>query len=62
MYAAVTIEFTQVRYNSTEDTGILQVTIEMIGGTVNIPVDVTVTPSEQSPPSAQGNHVIRILV
>ena len=62
MYAAVAVGFTQARYNGTEDAGILQVTIEMIGGTVSIPVDVTVIPSEQSPPSAQGKlGVQRIL-
>ena len=57
MYAAATVEFTQERYNGTEDAGILQVGVEMIGGTVSIPVDITVMPSEQSPPSAQGNKV-----
>ena len=57
MYAAATVEFTQERYNGTEDAGILQVGVEMIGGTVSIPVDITVTLSEQSSPSAQGNQV-----
>lgn len=57
MCAAVTVGFTQARYNGTEDAGTLQVVIEMIGGTVSIPVDVTVTPSEQSPPSALGNQL-----
>ena len=50
----VTVGFTQQRYNGTEDAGIVQVAVELIGGTVSVPVNITITPSEQSPPSAQG--------
>jgi len=32
----------------------VQVAVELVGGTVSVPVDITITPSEQSPPSAQG--------
>ena len=38
------------------------VSLELVGGTVSIPIDVTITPSEQSPVSAEGNSVISLQV
>ena len=61
MYVAATVGFTQEIYDGSEAVGIIQVGIELIGGTVGAPVEITVTSSEQSPPSAQGNQLLYII-
>ena len=53
----VKVRFTQTQYTGSEDTGFVLVTLELVGGTSSGPFDVTVTPLEQSPVSAEGNSV-----
>ena len=56
------MRFTQDIFNGSEATGYLLVSVELVGGTVSIPFGVTITPSEQSPVSAEGNSVISLHV
>ena len=42
--------------------GFVRIELELDGGTSAIPFNVTVTPSEQSPVSAQGNSVMCVLL
>ena len=51
------MRLTQTQYTGSEDTGFVLVTLELIRGTSSRPFDVTVTPLEQSPLSAEGNSV-----
>ena len=51
------MEFTSATYSGSERDGIIVVDLELTGGTSTIPFDVTVTPSQQSPPSATGDDV-----
>ena len=53
----VTVRFTETSYSGSEMSGVVDVDIELVGGTSAIPFDVTVTPSQQSPPSATGDDV-----
>ena len=53
----VTVRFTETSYSGSELSGVVDVDIELVGGTSTIPFDVTVTPSQQSPPSATGDDV-----
>jgi len=53
----ITVQFAQKQYIDSEDTGLVVVKLELIGGTSSMPFDVTVTPLEQSPVSAEGNGV-----
>ncbi|XP_065893096.1 FRAS1-related extracellular matrix protein 2-like isoform X2 [Dysidea avara] len=52
----VTVRFTETSYSGSELSGVVDVDIELVGGTSTIPFDVTVTPSQQSPPSATGGN------
>jgi len=54
LFIDITVQFTQTQYNSSEDTGFVLVTLELVGGTSSRPFNVTVTPLEQSPVSAEG--------
>ena len=51
------MRFNQTQYTGSEDTKFVLVTLELVGGTSSRPFDVTVTPLEQSPVSAEGNSV-----
>ena len=53
----IIVRFTQTKYTGSEDTGFVLVTLELVGGTSSRPFNVTVTPLEQSPKSAEGNSV-----
>ena len=46
--------FSQDRFLGFEETGSVVVTLELVGGSSNRSFDVIVTPSEQSPVSAEG--------
>ena len=59
---AITVRFTQTQYTGTEAAGIVTVTLELVGGTSSYSFDVTVTPSEQSPVSAEGNSVMCMIM
>ena len=56
------VEFTQSSFSAEENTPSLDVVLQLTGGTSSSPFDVTVTPSEQSPVSAEGNIVCIIYV
>ena len=45
-----------------ENTEFVDVELELVGGTSASPFDVTITPSEQSPVSAEGNNVMCVLL
>jgi len=53
----VKVNFTKAQYSSLENAGFLEITLKLVGGTSSRPFDVTVTPLEQSPVSAEGNSV-----
>jgi len=53
----VKVRFTQAQYSGAEDTRFVLVTLELVRGTSSRPFNVTVTPLEQSPVSAEGNSV-----
>jgi len=56
------VRFIQTEFTGSEAIGFVQVTLELIRGTSANPFSVTVTPSEQSPVSAQGNSVMCVLL
>ena len=58
----LTVRFQSTHYTGREDEGFILVILELIGGRSDYPFNVTVTPSEQSPVSAESNNAyIRIL-
>ena len=56
------MRFTQNQFIGSEAMGFVTVNLELTGGTSASPFDVTVTPSEQSPVSAEGNNVMCVLL
>ena len=58
----IKVRFTQDQYTGSEDTGFVIITLELIKGTSASLFSVTVTPSEQSPVSAQGNSVMCMIM
>ena len=59
---AISMSFTQTQYTGSEVTGSVIVTLELVGGVSNDPFNVTITPSEQSPVSAEGNGVMYMIM
>ena len=57
----ITVRFTQDQFSGSEATGFVIVNVELHGGTSAYPFNVTVTPSEQSPVSAEGNSIMCII-
>ena len=57
----IRVIFTQDQFTGSEATGFVLVNLELTGGSSVSPFDVTVTPSEQSPVSAEGNIVCIIM-
>ena len=53
--------FTQDQFAGSEAAGFVLVSLELDGGTSESPFDVTVTPSQQSPLSAEGNSLLYYL-
>ena len=62
MTIGIRVRFISNRYSGTEDEGFVLVTLELRGGTSAYPFNVTVTPSEQSPVSAEGECIIIIII
>ena len=60
--AVIRVRFTSNRFTGLESAEMLLVTLELIRGTSAIPFNVTVTPSEQSPVSAEGNSVMCMIM
>ena len=58
----ITVRFTQNQFPGSEATGFVIVNVELHGGTSAYPFNVTVTPSEQSPVSAEGNSIMCIIM
>ena len=58
----IRVRFTQIQYFGSEATGFVMVTLELVGGTSSNPFNVTVTPSEQSPVSAESNSVMCMIM
>ena len=54
----IRVRFTQEQYTDSEATGFVMVTLELVNGISNNPFSIAVTPSEQSPVSAEGNSVM----
>ena len=54
----IRVRFTINRFTGAEAAGFILITLEIVGGTSAFPFNVTVTPSEQSPVSAEGNSVM----
>ena len=55
------MRFTKEQYSGTEATRVVMVALK-INGTSSYPFNVTVTPSEQSPVSAEGNSVMCMIM
>ena len=51
-----------MQFTGSEAERFVQVNVELDGGTSASPFSVTVTPSEQSPVSAEGNNVMCVLL
>ena len=58
----IRVRFTQSHFHGSEIAEFVRVDLELTGGTSANPLNVIVTPSEQSPVSAQGNSVICVLL
>ena len=61
-FSGITVRFTQDQFAGSEATGFVIVNVELHGGTSAYPFDVTVTPLEQSPVSAEGNSIMYIIM
>ena len=62
IFVEIKVRFTQEQYTSSEATGFVMVTLELVGGVSSNPFNVTITPSEQSPVSAEGNSVMCMIM
>ena len=58
----LTVILTQNQYMGSEADGFIAVNLEVVGGTFVNPFSVSVTPSEHSPVSAEGNNVMSIII
>ena len=56
------VHFTQDTFTGTESSGFVVANLVLSGGSSAIPFNVLVTPSEQSPVSAEGNSVMCVLL
>ena len=56
------VRFRQDRFTGSEASGVVVVNLELTGGSSVNPFNVMVTPSQQSPVSAQGNSVMCVLL
>ena len=58
----IRVRFTNYKFTGSEVAGFMVVTLELRGGSSSNPFNVTVTPSEQSPVSAEGNSVMCMIM
>ena len=56
--AVLTVQFSQITYFGSEESGVVPVTLLLGGGTSSIDITITVTPSDQSPVSAEGKRCV----
>ena len=61
-FSGITVRFTQDQFAGSETTGFVIVRLELDGGTSAYPFNVIVTPSEQSPVSAEGNSIMCVIM
>jgi len=61
-FAGVSIMFTHGRFFGSETEAAILVSVEIVEGLVSISFDVTITPSEQSPVSAEGNTLLTLCI
>ena len=54
----LSVEFDQMVYSGSEESGIISVTLLLKGGTSSYDISVTVMPSDQSPVSAEGKYSV----
>jgi len=54
----LSVEFSQPDYTGSEESGFVQVTLVLRGGTSTSDISVNVIPSDQSPVSAQGKRCV----
>ena len=55
----LTVTFSQTSYTGLEQSGVVSVTLLLEGGTSSMDIGVTVTPSDQSPVSAEGKNIVQ---
>ena len=53
-YVVLVVEFASGQFTGSESSGFIEVVVRITGGSSSIPINVTVTPSVQSPVSAMG--------
>ena len=56
----ITVSFTQSQFTGSESSGIMVVNLGLDGGRSTSPFNATITPSEQSPVSAESNLELRV--
>ena len=56
------VQFSQDRFIGSEASGFVMVNLELIGGSSASPFTVMVTPSQQSPVSAEGKLKVCVIV
>ena len=61
-FKGIRVRFTRHKFAGSETIGFLIVHLELDGGRSAYPFNVTVTLSEQSPVSAEGNSIMCIIV
>ena len=61
-FSGFRVSFIQDQFTGSEATGFVIVHLELDGGTSAYPFNVTVTPSEKSPVSAEGNSIMCIIM
>ena len=59
-YVAVRVNFSRKDYTAVETEGFVEIRIILSGGTSNISITLTVTPTEHSPISAMGRLYVQI--
>ena len=60
-FTVVNVQFSQARFNGSEASGFVVVSLQLIGGSSASPFNVTITPIEQPSVSAEGNIVCIIM-
>ena len=58
----IMVQFSHSTFTGDEASGVLRVTLSLVGGTSAVNFTVTVIPSDQSPPSAKGERCARCIV
>ena len=62
LFVEIRVRFVSRQYTGSEASRFVPVTLELVRGTSAFPFNVTVTPSEQSPVSAEGNSIMCIIM